>query len=51
MSPPQTGQEIALRLYIAGNAPNSIRAMANLDEIGREYLACWLLFGDHRCPR
>lgn len=29
---------LVLRLYVAGNAPNSAQAVANLDEICREYL-------------
>jgi circadian clock protein KaiB len=32
------GEKMVLRLYIAGRAPNSVRAMANLDAICREYL-------------
>jgi circadian clock protein KaiB len=28
-----------LRLYVAGNAPNSAQAVANLEEICREYLS------------
>lgn len=33
------GQSWLFRLYIAGAAPNSIRAIANLHALGREYLA------------
>jgi circadian clock protein KaiB len=29
---------VVLRLYISGNAPNSVRAIANLDAICREHL-------------
>jgi circadian clock protein KaiB len=29
---------VVLRLYISGNAPNSLRAMANLEAICREHL-------------
>lgn len=31
--------EMILRLYIAGEAPNSVQAMANLEAICREYLS------------
>jgi len=31
-------EELRLRLYVAGNAPNSLRAIANLNAIFREYL-------------
>jgi len=30
---------VVLRLYVAGNAPNSAQAVANLEAICREYLA------------
>lgn len=30
---------MVLRLYVAGNAPNSAQAIANLEEICREYLS------------
>lgn len=29
---------VVMRLYISGNAPNSVRAIANLDAICKEYL-------------
>ena len=29
---------VVLRLYVAGNAPNSARAVANIEEICREHL-------------
>jgi circadian clock protein KaiB len=29
---------VVLRLYISGNAPNSVRAIANLDAICQQYL-------------
>ncbi len=32
-----TGSVIVLRLYVAGNAPNSVRARANVKEICDEY--------------
>jgi circadian clock protein KaiB len=31
-------ERLRLRLYVAGNAPNSLRAIANLNAIFREYL-------------
>jgi circadian clock protein KaiB len=31
--------EFQFRLYIAGDAPNSLRAMANLEALCREYLS------------
>jgi circadian clock protein KaiB len=36
--PNGTGKRIALRLYVAGNAPNSVRAMRNLKAICDDYL-------------
>jgi len=33
-----TGTVVVLRLYIAGSAPNSVKAIANLEAICREYL-------------
>ncbi len=32
------GETVVLRLYVAGSAPNSLRATANLKEICRQYL-------------
>jgi circadian clock protein KaiB len=36
--PTVNSQIIRFRLYIAGNAPNSVRAVANLRDICEEYL-------------
>jgi circadian clock protein KaiB len=34
----QAGTAIVLRLYVAGRAPNSVKAIANLEEICRQHL-------------
>jgi circadian clock protein KaiB len=36
--PNGTGKRIVLRLYVAGNAPNSVRALRNLKAICDEHL-------------
>jgi circadian clock protein KaiB len=36
---PVNSQTILFRLYIAGSAPNSVRAVANLNDICKEYLS------------
>ena len=39
MPPPDPPEDaMLLRLYIAGSAPNSLRALANLEAIRQEYL-------------
>ena len=35
---PAVATVVVMRLYISGNAPNSVRAVANLDAICKEYL-------------
>jgi len=35
---PAVATVVVMRLYISGNAPNSVRAIANLDAICKEYL-------------
>jgi len=35
---PTVATVVVMRLYISGNAPNSVRAIANLDAICKEYL-------------
>ncbi len=35
---PSAPERVIIRLYIAGGAPNSVRAMANLNSICGEYL-------------
>ena len=37
-SGPETGEVMILRLYIAGEGPNSIRALANLKAICQKYI-------------
>lgn len=37
-SPAQSTTVVVLRLYVAGGAPNSIKAIANLEAICAEYL-------------
>lgn len=39
MAKAKTKRAVSLRLYIAGNAPNSLRAVANAKAICEEYLA------------
>jgi circadian clock protein KaiB len=41
--PPPTGTVVVLRLYVAGGAPNSLQAIANLEAICAEHLK-----GGHR---
>ena len=35
---PAVATVVVMRLYISGNAPNSVRAIANLESICQEYL-------------
>ena len=35
---PAVATVVVMRLYISGNAPNSVQAIANLDAICKEYL-------------
>ena len=35
---PAVATVVVMRLYISGNAPNSVLAIANLDAICKEYL-------------
>jgi circadian clock protein KaiB len=37
-SSPEIETVVVLRLYISGNAPNSVRAIANLEAICQQYL-------------
>lgn len=37
-SSPEIETVVVLRLYISGNAPNSVRAIANLEAICKQYL-------------
>jgi circadian clock protein KaiB len=37
-SSPKVETVVVLRLYISGNAPNSVRAIANLEAICKQYL-------------
>jgi circadian clock protein KaiB len=38
VSSPEIETVVVLRLYISGNAPNSVRAIANLEAICQQYL-------------
>jgi circadian clock protein KaiB len=37
---PTTGEPLRLRLYVTGQSPNSVRALANIESICQELMGC-----------